>query len=174
MIKHVLSTAIMFSLSVASMSSHAAQINFTGSVTSQSCELSAGDLDFTLSTVGESDVLEAGKQAGMITLSTAVTCEGASSGTVNMSLMPKAGSFEGKVLKNTADNNAAKGVGFVVMNDKMEILDFSNGNAEISAPIDGKGVANILISANYAKDGSGEDVEAGMVKAVLPFVLTYE
>ncbi|HDZ8915482.1 TPA: type 1 fimbrial protein [Aeromonas hydrophila] len=173
--KTALCAAVALSFCALSSIANATQINFTGVVTAKSCELvSNGDLDFNLSTVGISDVQEAGQQNGGMSLAAAVQCAGATAGTVTMSLMPIPGSFSGKVLKNIATTDAAKGVGFVVMNEKNELLDFSAGSAEITVPMSGSGTANVIIATNYAKDGSGDVVTAGNVNAVLPFVLTYE
>ncbi|MDM5065433.1 fimbrial protein [Aeromonas salmonicida] len=175
-ISSVVSTTVLFTLAAASMATNAAQINFTGTVTAQSCELtSGGDLDFNLSTVGVSDVKEPGQQIGMMNLATAISCEDASqAGTVTMAFMPNPGSYEGKVLKNTASVDAAEGVGFVVMDENNQILDFSTGKAEINTPMTDAGMANVTIAANYAKDGSGNEVKPGKVQAILPFVLTYQ
>ncbi|MGU5817329.1 fimbrial protein [Aeromonas hydrophila] len=173
----VLSAAILLSFAAFSMSANAAQINFTGAVTAQSCELkNGGDLNVNLSTIAESDVKEAEQAKGAMSLAATVECEGENpSGTVTMALMPVPGAVNGKVLKNTTSGgNAAKGVGFVVFGDNGSLLDFTEGRAEITAPMNSSGVANIIIAVNYAKDGSGDEVEAGDVKAVLPFVLTYK
>ena len=175
--KKMFSAAILLSIGAASMSVNAANINFTGTVTGQTCvlETTGGDLNFNLFTVGTPDVMDAGEQVGMMRLTAAVKCaEATKVGTVTMNLLPDPASFNGKVLKNIAETDAAKGVGFVVANEQNELLDFTKGFAEITTPMSATGTANIVLSAGYAKDGSGVAVAPGNVRAVLPFVLVYQ
>lgn len=56
--KTMLSAAILLSLAGASMSANAAEIQFTGKISAQTCKLSAGDLKMELPTVGISDVAD--------------------------------------------------------------------------------------------------------------------
>ncbi|MDM5069990.1 hypothetical protein OB952_21910 [Aeromonas salmonicida] len=55
--KTMLSAAILLSLAGASMSANAAEIQFTGKISAQTCKLSAGDLKMELPTVGISEAL---------------------------------------------------------------------------------------------------------------------
>ncbi|MDF8331203.1 fimbrial protein [Aeromonas salmonicida] len=173
--KTMLSAAILLSLAGASMSANAAEIQFTGKISAQTCKLSAGDLKMELPTVGISDVADLGQHNGATTVSAPVICEGAieNAGTVTMSLMPIQGSYTANsILVNKAQNDAAKGVGIVVLDKDSKPFNFDLGVANIEAPlVDGK--ANIQVSATYAKDGSAE-ITAGDVSAVLPFVMTYQ
>lgn len=171
--KTMLSAAILLSLAGASMSANAAEIKFTGKISAQTCKLSAGDLNMELPTVGISDVADLGQHKGVTTVSAPVICEGATEGTVTMSLMPLQGSYTANsILVNKAQSDAAKGVGIVVLDKDSKAFNFDAGVANIDAPlVDGK--ANIQVSAAYAKDGSTE-VTAGDVSAVLPFVMTYQ
>ncbi|MGG5826387.1 fimbrial protein [Aeromonas salmonicida] len=173
--KTMLSAAILLSLAGASMSANAAEIQFTGKITAQTCKLESGDLKMQLPTVGISDVADLDQHSGVTTISAPVTCEGAteSNKTVTMSLMPLQGSYTANsVLVNKAQNDAAKGVGIVVLDKDSKAFNFDAGAANIEAPlVDGK--ANIQVSAAYAKDGSAE-ITAGDVSAVLPFVMTYQ
>lgn len=173
--KSMLSAAILLSLAAVSMTASAAEIKFTGKITTQTCKLESGDLLIQLPTVGISDVADLDKHTGITTITAPVTCEGAaeSNKTVTMSLMPIQGSYTAKsVLKNTASADAATGVGIVVLDKNSKPFDFESGINNIEAPLVG-GKANILVSAAYAKDGEG-DVKAGDVSAVLPFVMTYQ
>jgi type 1 fimbria pilin len=128
-----------------------------------------------LPTFGTEAVQNVGQHNGVTSLNAQVVCPTASGdGTVTMALIPNQNSFTGEVLKNIAVSDAAKGVGIVVMGNNGQPLDFSQGSAaNITAPMTA-GTANIMISATYAKDGSGTPVSAGEVSAVLPFVMTYE
>ncbi|MDQ1884177.1 fimbrial protein [Aeromonas salmonicida] len=174
--KTMLSTAILLSLAAVSMSANAAEIQFTGKITAQTCTLESGDLKMELPTVGISDVADINQHKGVTTISAPVKCEGATENdkTVTMSLMPLQGSYTAKsVLTNTASADAATGVGIVVLDKDQKAFDFDSGIANIEAPLV-NGAANIQVSAAYAKDGSGSDVTAGNVNAVLPFVMTYQ
>ncbi|WP_429113228.1 fimbrial protein [Aeromonas veronii] len=175
---NIISAAILLSLSTIGMNANAAEIKFSGTVTAASCELegNSGNLIMQLPTYGIKDVKAVGQHNGVTTLSAKAVCDNTSgNGLVTMSLLPNKGSFDGPVLKNTlTEDDAAKGVGIVVMGDDSQPLDFSQGRgAKITAPMIG-GAANILVSATYAKDTSGEEISAGNVAAVLPFVMTYE
>lgn len=175
--RSTISTTMLLSLASISMTSNAAEIKFTGKVTAASCELSSGNLSMQLPTVGEKYVQDPGQHAGVTSLSAAITCAGATDvGTVTMSLMPNVNTFNGPVLLNTATGEeAAEGVGIVVLDKDNKPIDFSKGSeAVITAPMSESGSANIVVQATYAKDGSGNPVEAGNVAAVLPFVMTYE
>ncbi|AWA04561.1 fimbrial protein [Aeromonas hydrophila subsp. hydrophila] len=91
-----------------------------------------------------------------------------------MALMPNVGSTEGKLLKNIdISNEAAHGVGIVVLDNRNKALDFESGAVYLDAPLK-EGNARIKLSAAYAKDTTEEKVTPGAVSAVLPFVLTYE
>lgn len=174
--KTIMSAAMLLSFSVIAMSANAAEIQFSGAVTAKSCTLENGDnLIMQLPTFGINEVAEVGQHNGVTTVSAVAKCPSATEdGVVTMSMVPNQSSFEGKVLKNThIGDDAAKGVGIVVMGDDHLPLDFLGTSAKITAPMTG-GVANIMVSATYAKDGSGAVVEAGKVAAVLPFVMTYE
>ncbi|ELI6433230.1 type 1 fimbrial protein [Aeromonas salmonicida subsp. salmonicida] len=172
----IISAAMLLSFSVIGMNANAAEIQFSGAVTATSCTLEkGGNMIMQLPTFGINDVAEVGQHSGVTTVSAVATCPSATEdGLVTMSMVPNQSSFEGKVLKNTyIGGDAAKGVGIVVMGDDRQPLDFLDTAAKITAPMTG-GVANIVVSATYAKDGSGAEVEAGKVAAVLPFVMTYE
>jgi type 1 fimbria pilin len=175
--KNVISAALLFSLSAIGMNANADEIQFSGVITAASCKLVAGDnLVMQLPTFGIDAVQTVGQHNGVTSLNAQVECPGTTdNGTVTMALMPNPNSFTGKVLNNTADSlEAAEGVGIVVMGNDGQPLDFSQGSAaKITAPMIA-GNANIMISATYAKDGSGTPVSAGEVSAVLPFVMTYE
>lgn len=174
--KSMLSAAILLSLAGASMTANAAEIQFSGKVSAQTCKLVAGDLKMQLPTVGISDIAEINAHNGVTTISAPVTCEGATEDnkTVTMSLMPLQGTYTAKsVLKNTATAEAASGVGIVVLDEKNEAFDFDSGVANIEAPLI-NGAANIQISATYAKDGTEGEIKPGDVNAVLPFVMTYQ
>lgn len=174
--KNIMSAAILLSFSAIGMSANAAEIQFSGAVTAASCTLVNGDnVIMQLPTFGINEVAEVGQHNGVTTVSAAAECPSTTQdGVVTMSMVPNQGSFEGKVLKNThIGDDAAKGVGIVVMGDDRQPLDFLGTAAKITAPMIG-GKANIMVSATYAKDGSGAEVEAGKVAAVLPFVMTYE
>ncbi|MCX9114730.1 fimbrial protein [Aeromonas veronii] len=175
--KNIISAAILLSVSSLGMSVNAAEIQFNGTVTASSCKLVDNEnLVMQLPTVGITDVKDVGLHSGVTTLSASVQCENAKTdGLVTMALMPNKLETKGKVLLNTAEGDtAAKGVGIVVMGTDGNPLDFSSGdNAKITAPMT-SGNANILISATYAKDGTGDEITGGDVTAVLPFAMTYE
>ncbi|WP_339015147.1 fimbrial protein [Aeromonas popoffii] len=175
--KNVISAALLFSLSAIGMNANADEIQFSGVITAASCQLvGGGNLVMQLPTFGTEAVQNVGQHNGVTSLNAQVVCPGTTDdGTVTMALMPNPNSFTGKVLNNTAaPAGAAEGVGIVVMGNDGQPLDFSEGSAaNITAPMIA-GNANIMISATYAKDGSGTAVSAGEVSAVLPFVMTYE
>ncbi len=172
----IVSAAMLLSFSAISVNANAAEIQFSGAITASTCYLEGndGDLVMKLPTFGINDVTEVGQHNGVINLSAKAVCAEGTDGLVTMAMKPNPNSFEGKVLKNTHTGQAkAAGVGIVVMGDDRQPMDFSQGDAaKITAPMTG-GVANIMVSATYAKDGSGDDVTAGEVAAVLPFVMTY-
>lgn len=175
---NIISAAMLLSLSTIGVNANAAEIQFSGKITSSSCQLETkdGHLVMQLPTYGISDVKDVGSHDGVTTLSAKVKCENATEdGLVTMSLLPNQGSFDGPLLKNTLTGaGAAKGVGIVVLGNDNAPLDFATGSgATITAPMV-KGAANILVSATYAKDASVPTVESGDVTAVLPFVMSYE
>lgn len=171
-----IAAAIALSLAGISISANAAQINFKGKVTAQTCSIEKGnDIEFVLPAVGVDDVHAIDQHNGATTLSLPVECPGDNAnGTVHMALMPIVGATEGKLLKNTDTSaEAAHGVGIVVLSDKNQALDFESGLVSLDAPLkDGK--ARIKLSAAYAKEAAAEKVTPGAVSAVLPFALTYE
>ncbi|MBW3812448.1 fimbrial protein [Aeromonas hydrophila] len=171
-----IAAAITLSMAGISISANAAQINFKGKVTAQTCSIENGkDIEFILPTVGIDDVKDIDAHNGVTTVSLPVQCPGDNAnGTVHMALMPNVGSTEGKLLKNIdISNEAAHGVGIVVLDNRNKALDFESGAVYLDAPLK-EGNARIKLSAAYAKDTTEEKVTPGAVSAVLPFVLTYE
>lgn len=96
-----IAAAITLSMAGISISANAAQINFKGKVTAQTCSIENGkDIEFILPTVGIDDVKDIDAHNGVTTVSLPVQCPGDNAnGTVHMALMPNVGSTEESFLK---------------------------------------------------------------------------
>lgn len=99
--------------------------------------------------------------------------------TVQLALMPRPGEYTGDLMHNTAEADAAKGIGFKVAAAFGEDLpatptwvDFSITTPYTAQP-DSNGKIAINFGANYALTGTLEDASAGGVEAKLPFKITY-
>ncbi|WP_155601925.1 fimbrial protein [Aeromonas salmonicida] len=99
--------------------------------------------------------------------------------TVQLALMPRPGEYTGDLMHNTAEADAAKGIGFKVAAAFGEDLpatptwvDFSI-NTPYTAQPDHNGKVAINFGANYALTSTLEDASAGGVEAKLPFKITY-
>lgn len=173
---HILATAILVSLTGISTSVNAAQINFIGEVTTNTCVAGgASDISFELPPIAVSEVKKVNEHIGVVNLLVPIECEGATAeNTVIMAFTPNLPSTDGKILQNIAQGeDKAEGVGIVVIGADNKALDFDN-SAELRASLTTNGQGNMKISAAYALEGSSQDVQPGIIQAVLPFQMTYQ